>query len=101
MSGTGSALRIRLIAEPFRPRRLVAVNITEWQLAAGRDRLPAAAAAPVVGDAARLPIAGQPRRDHQRGGGVPFPLPQGLLRRVLPVLRPGVVVSISDVSVQR
>jgi hypothetical protein len=46
-----------LIAQSRHPRRLVAVNITEWQLTAGRDRLREAAAAPVVGDAVRLPIA--------------------------------------------
>ena len=55
----GLAPRIGLIAETSRPGRLVAVNITEWQLTAGRDRLRQAAAAPVAGDAARLPIAGQ------------------------------------------
>jgi hypothetical protein len=33
------------------------VNVTEWQLAAGRDRLREAAAVPVAGDAGRLPIA--------------------------------------------
>ena len=55
--GNGLGTQDRLIAEMIRPRQLVAVNITEWQLAAGRDRLREAAAAPVVGDAARLPIA--------------------------------------------
>ena len=57
--GNGLGTQDRLIAETSRPRRLVAVNITEWQLTAGRDRLREAAAAPVAGDAARLPIAGQ------------------------------------------
>ena len=46
-----------LIAEAICPRRLVAVNITEWQLLAGLDRLREAGAAPVAGDATRLPIA--------------------------------------------
>jgi SAM-dependent methyltransferase len=55
--GNGLATQDPLIAEAIRPRRLVAVNITEWQLAAGRDRLREAAAVPVVGDAVRLPIA--------------------------------------------
>ena len=54
--GNGLGTQDRLIAETSRPRRLVAVNITEWQLAAGRDRLREAAAAPVAGDAARLPL---------------------------------------------
>src|SRR5215468_12501528 len=56
--GNGLGTQDRLIAELVRPRRLVAVNITEWQLAAGRDRLREAGAAPVVGDATRLPVAG-------------------------------------------
>ena len=55
--GNGLGTQDRLIAETSRPRRLVAVNITEWQLTAGRDRLRQAGAVPVAGDAARLPIA--------------------------------------------
>jgi hypothetical protein len=46
-----------MIAEASRPRRLVSVNTTEWQLAAGRDRLRQATTAPVAGDAVRLPVA--------------------------------------------
>ena len=55
--GNGLGTQDPLIARTVRPRRLVAVNITEWQLTAGRDRLRAVAAAPVAGDATRLPIA--------------------------------------------
>ena len=55
--GNGLGTQDPLIAQSLHPRRLVAVNITEWQLAAGRDRLREAAAAPVVGDAVRLPVA--------------------------------------------
>ncbi len=55
--GNGLGTQDPLIAESIAPRRLVAVNIAEWQLAAGRDRLREAAAAPVAGDAARLPLA--------------------------------------------
>jgi ubiquinone/menaquinone biosynthesis C-methylase UbiE len=55
--GNGLGTQDPLIAESAAPRRLVAVNIAEWQLAAGRDRLREAAAAPVAGDAARLPLA--------------------------------------------
>jgi len=57
MQGTGIGTQDPLIAEVVRPRRLVAVNITEWQLMAGRERLREAAAAAVAGDAARLPVA--------------------------------------------
>ena len=35
-AGNGLGAQDRLIAELVRPRRLVAVNITEWQLAAGQ-----------------------------------------------------------------
>src|SRR6516165_9297344 len=55
--GNGLGTQDPVVAEVARPRRLVAVNITEWQLAAGRDRLREAGAAPVAGDAARLPLA--------------------------------------------
>lgn len=55
--GNGLGIQDPLIAQTVHPRRLVAVNITEWQLATGRDRLREAKAAPVVGDATRLPIA--------------------------------------------
>src|ERR1700730_15570553 len=55
--GNGLGTQDPLIAQSLRPRRLVAVNITEWQLAAGRDRLRAGAGAPVAGDAGPLPHA--------------------------------------------
>ena len=100
--GNGLGTQDRLIAELVRPRRLVAVNITEWQLAAGRNRLREAGAAPVVGDAARLPIA---------GGAVDgvisveaafhFRSRQAFFEECHRVLRPGGVLSISDIAVQR
>ena len=100
--GNGLGTQDRLIAELVRPRRLVAVNITEWQLAAGRDRLREADAAPVVGDATRLPIA---------GGAVDgvisveaafhFRSRQAFFEECHRVLRPGGVLSISDIAVRR
>ena len=42
--GNGLGTQDPVIAEVLRPRRLVAVNITEWPLSAGRDRLREAAA---------------------------------------------------------
>ena len=45
--GNGLGTQDPLIAEVTRPRRLVAVNITQWQLAVGRDRLRQAEAVPV------------------------------------------------------
>src|SRR5215831_19545033 len=55
--GNGLGTQDPLIAAVARPSRLVAVNVTEWQLAAGRGRLAEAAAVPVAGDAVRLPLA--------------------------------------------
>jgi SAM-dependent methyltransferase len=78
------------------------VNITEWQLAAGRDRLREAAAAPVVGDATRLPIA-----DGVVDGVISveaafhFRSRQAFFEECRRVLRPGGVLSISDIAVQR
>jgi erythromycin 3''-O-methyltransferase len=100
--GNGLGTQDPLIAEVIRPRRLVAVNITQWQLTAGRDRLRQAAAAPVVGDAARLPIA-----DGTLDGVISveaafhFRSRRAFFDECYRVLRPGGVLSTSDISVQR
>ena len=79
------------------------MNITEWQLTAGKDRLRQAGAAPVAGDAARLPIAqARPwtgssawrQRSHFRSR-------KAFFAECYRVLRPGGVLSISDISAQR
>jgi SAM-dependent methyltransferase len=57
--GNGLGTQDPVIVEVLRPRRLVAVNIAEWQLSVGRDRLREAAVPGAVGDATRLPIADQ------------------------------------------
>ncbi len=101
-AGNGLGVQDPLIAELVRPRRLVAVNITEWQLAAGRRRLAAAGAAPVVGDAARLPIA-----DGAADGIVSveaafhFSSRRAFFEQCYRVLRPGGVVTMSDIATQR
>jgi len=46
-----------VIDELVRPRRLIALNLTEFQLRAGRAALRQASALPVVADATRLPVA--------------------------------------------
>jgi erythromycin 3''-O-methyltransferase len=100
--GNGLGTQDRLIAEAVRPRRLVAVNITEWQLAAGRDRLKRAAAAPVAGDAVRLPVA-----DGTVDGVISveaafhFRSRRAFFDECYRVLRPGGVLSMSDISIRR
>ena len=100
--GNGLGTQDPLIAEVLRPRRLAAVNITEWQLAAGRDRLRQAAASPVVGDAARLPIA-----DASVDGVISveaafhFRSRRAFFAECFRVLRPGGVLSTSDISTER
>ena len=101
-AGNGLGTQDPLIAEQVRPRRLLAVNITEWQLAAGRDQLRQAAAAPVAGDAARLPVA-----DSSVDGIISveatfhFRSRAGFFAECVRVLRPGGVLTTSDIAVQR
>jgi ubiquinone/menaquinone biosynthesis C-methylase UbiE len=100
--GNGLGTQDPVIAEAVHPRRLVAVNITEWQLAAGRDRLREAAAAPVVGDAAPLPIAaGTVDGVVSVEAAFHFRSRRAFFDECYRVLRPGGVLSTSDISVQR
>jgi erythromycin 3''-O-methyltransferase len=91
-----------VIAEVARPSVLVALNITESQLRAGRRRLRSADASPVVGDAVRIPL-----RDDSVDGVISveaafhFSSRADFLREAARVLRPGGVLSFSDVSAER
>ncbi|HSZ39111.1 MAG TPA: class I SAM-dependent methyltransferase [Trebonia sp.] len=100
--GSGLGTQDRLIAEAARPRRLIAVNITEWQLAAGRDRLRAAGAAPVAGDAVRLPFAdGTVDGIISVEAAFHFRSRQAFFAECYRVLRPGGALSMSDISIRR
>jgi SAM-dependent methyltransferase len=100
--GNGLGTQDRVIAEVLRPRRLVAVNITEWQLSAGRDRLREAAARGVAGDATRLPIAGQSIDGViSVEAAFHFRSRRAFFDECLRVLKPGGVLSISDITTER
>jgi SAM-dependent methyltransferase len=101
-AGNGLGAGDAVIAEVAAPRRLIALNITESQLRAGRSRLSAAGAQPVVGDATRIPLA-----DNSVDGVISveaafhFPSRARFFAEAHRVLRPGGVLTMSDVSVER
>ena len=100
--GNGLGTQDPLIAETARPRRLIAVNIAEWQLSAGQDRLREAAAAPVAGDAARLPLAsGSADGLISVEAAFHFRSRRAFFAECHRVLRPGGVLSMTDISTER
>jgi SAM-dependent methyltransferase len=100
--GNGLGAQDPTIAEVASPSRLVAVNITRSQLVAGRDRLVEAGARAVNADAARLPLA-----DASFEGVISveaafhFSSRRRFFDEAARVLRPGGVLTMSDVPTQR
>ncbi|MDQ3752102.1 MAG: methyltransferase domain-containing protein [Actinomycetota bacterium] len=100
--GNGLGAQDLVIAEVVRPERLVALNITESQLRAGRARLEAADAHPVAGDAIRLPV-----QEASVDGVISveaafhFPSRARFFAEALRVLRPDGVLAFSDVASER
>ncbi len=100
--GNGLGTQDPVIAEALRPRRLIALNITEWQLSAGRERLREAAAQPVAGDATRLPVAsGSIDGVISVEAAFHFRSRRAFFAECYRALRPGGALSISDISTER
>ncbi|MFN2490479.1 MAG: class I SAM-dependent methyltransferase [Actinomycetota bacterium] len=100
--GNGLGAQDPVIARVARPRRLVAVNITESQLRAGKAALEAADAAPIVGDATHLPLrAGSMDGLISVEAAFHFSSRSAFFAEARRVLRPGGVLSFSDVSAER
>jgi cyclopropane fatty-acyl-phospholipid synthase-like methyltransferase len=100
--GNGLGAQDLVIAEVASPRWLVALNITESQLRSGRERLAAAGAQPVVGDAVQIPLTSATFDGViSVEAAFHFSSRGRFLSEAKRVLRTGGRLAMSDVSVER